>query len=325
MTTNQAAESITVNEMKTIATKEINGTTATLLEDDGVSIIRVEHNNSEPTEAVVGADASRNDQLTLAAWNVDFPVSELKEWIGDEAMDVLREDIKTNHWGEAKQSTVKQQTQTPNTKRTMKDFEIIFDNGGGAVLQLKDESYVASYNDMTQLAHDVRLLLNGGSPAGWDGHDSECYISNELYAEHAPNGGFRAIDGIEIGEWIANSEDTDWIVHSDDTDWHNMEAFKAAMILETATEKSYIGIFQEGGPIIGVGADIESAMADAAFWGDSSMFSETADLRWHRFDATDLIDVRNGNPDKFPYPYDSTLVDAADYIDGVKSSFWEAE
>ena len=82
-----------------IEVKQIGKTTVSLIDNDGVSVVRVDHNNgSEVSEVAIGADASRDDQRTLAAWNVDFPISEIAEWIGEDAMEVAQEDIATNHW-----------------------------------------------------------------------------------------------------------------------------------------------------------------------------------------------------------------------------------
>lgn len=50
-------------------------------------------------------------------------------------------------------------------------FEILFDNGGGALLQTR--RYVHLYDDGEHLATDVRGLLAGDDVAGWEGHQPE--------------------------------------------------------------------------------------------------------------------------------------------------------
>jgi hypothetical protein len=42
--------------------------------------------------------SSRDDQLTFAAWNVDFDITALTDWIDDETMTLAIEDAKAHHW-----------------------------------------------------------------------------------------------------------------------------------------------------------------------------------------------------------------------------------
>lgn len=42
--------------------------------------------------------SSRDDQLTFAAWNVDFDITALTDWIDDETMTLDIEDAKAHHW-----------------------------------------------------------------------------------------------------------------------------------------------------------------------------------------------------------------------------------
>ncbi len=98
----------------------------------------------------------------------------------------------------------------------MANFEIIFDNGGGATLQVNGTEYVHNYDDMQQLADDVRDLVSGADVSDWDGNEPECYISDEKYWKHQPNGGYRALDN-----------DT-WQDDHTDSSWRNMREFSEA-------------------------------------------------------------------------------------------------
>ena len=42
---------------------------------------------------------TRADELTLAAWNVDFDLNILRDWAGDKAINSALEDAKQNMWG----------------------------------------------------------------------------------------------------------------------------------------------------------------------------------------------------------------------------------
>lgn len=80
----------------------------------------------------------------------------------------------------------------------MNTFEIIFDNGGGATLQVMDGSFAHSYDDMMQLAEDARRLLGGETPELWDGHEPECYVSDEKFNAHVDNGGYKLLDSDDL-------------------------------------------------------------------------------------------------------------------------------
>lgn len=80
----------------------------------------------------------------------------------------------------------------------MKTFEIIFDNGGSAILQLTDGSFVHSYDDMEQLAADAKQLVNGATTESWDGHEPECYVSDNEFNEHVDNGGYKLVDSDDL-------------------------------------------------------------------------------------------------------------------------------
>ena len=99
----------------------------------------------------------------------------------------------------------------------MTNFEIIFDNGGGATLQVNGTEYVHNYDDMAQLSADVKALADGADVADWDGNDQEVFISDDVYWQHAPNGGYKAID------------QDDWQDDHTDSSWRNIAEFSAAV------------------------------------------------------------------------------------------------
>jgi len=101
-------------------------------------------------------------------------------------------------------------------------FEIIFDNGGGATLQVNGTEYVHNYDDMHQLAIDVRAIVDGANVADWDGNEPECYIDENTYLDHAPNGGYCAIN-----------QDT-WMDDHADSSWGNVRQFSGAMTYQAA-------------------------------------------------------------------------------------------
>ena len=53
----------------------------------------------------------------------------------------------------------------------MTNFEILFDNGGGALLLTR--KFCHSYCDGKQLAQDVLALIAGASTSDWDGNQPE--------------------------------------------------------------------------------------------------------------------------------------------------------
>jgi hypothetical protein len=99
-------------------------------------------------------------------------------------------------------------------------YEIVFDNGGGATLQSHDGTVAIHYNDMDQLARDVRELDNGDDPCSWDGVNPEHYISDEEYDKHAGNGGYFALQ-LDLA-YRFNWPD------ADDTGWNNVANFVRA-------------------------------------------------------------------------------------------------
>jgi len=102
--------------------------------------------------------------------------------------------------------------------KQMTNFEIIFDNGGSATLQINNTEYVHVYDDMQQLAADVIELVDGADASGWDGNEPECYIDENTYLDHAQNGGYCAID-----------QDT-WMDDHTESGWRNVREFSEAVM-----------------------------------------------------------------------------------------------
>jgi hypothetical protein len=103
------------------------------------------------------------------------------------------------------------------TATTSADFEIIFDNAGGATLQNHDGTVAINYSDMQQLARDVRELDNGDDAIGWYGLDANLYISDEEYEKHASSGGYFALQ--LDPDYRAGWPD------ADETGWNNVAEF----------------------------------------------------------------------------------------------------
>lgn len=62
------------------------------------------------------------------------------------------------------------------------NIEIIFDNGGGATLQDRDNYYMHSYDNMDQLAEDIICLRDGGKTIDWDGNEFDEYMEVQKQA-----------------------------------------------------------------------------------------------------------------------------------------------
>lgn len=107
-----------------------------------------------------------------------------------------------------------------NTTPSAANFEIVFDNGGGATLQNHSGTVAICYDNMEQLAHDAREIDNGDDAAGWDGNNPEYGITDEQYEQHAKNGGYLAIqlDPDYRHTWP----------DADETGWNNVAAFLRA-------------------------------------------------------------------------------------------------
>lgn len=97
------------------------------------------------------------------------------------------------------------------------DYEVVFDNGGGATLQNHDGSVAIHYTDMGSLAHDVRELDKGEDPCAWDGVDPALYIDDEQYDRHASSGGIFAIQ--------LDPEYRHVWPEADETGWNNVAEF----------------------------------------------------------------------------------------------------
>ena len=83
------------------------------------------------------------------------------------------------------------------------DYEIIFDNGGGATLQTPE--FCHHYSDMNHLARDVKALIDGDDSADWDGDEPDHFIDDDNYRQHAENGGLKCITNWE------DAKDTGWL------------------------------------------------------------------------------------------------------------------
>lgn len=99
-------------------------------------------------------------------------------------------------------------------------FEIVFDNGGGAVLQNHEGTVAIRYNDMAHLAHDVKQLDNGDDATAWDGIDLSEFISDEEYEKHMSSGGLQALQ--------LDPEYRDGWISADDASWNNVADFLRA-------------------------------------------------------------------------------------------------
>jgi hypothetical protein len=102
----------------------------------------------------------------------------------------------------------------------MTDFEIIFDNGGGANLQTDTD--VFCFTSMADLAGCAIALIAGESTDGWEGNTPDNRITNDEYARHDTSGGYKRL----------NADDCRQISDLAETGWRNMIDFRAAMLEE---------------------------------------------------------------------------------------------
>lgn len=84
---------------------------------------------------------------------------------------------------------------------------VIFDNGGGATLQLG--KFAHYYQDMSQSAEDVAVYLKDGNTDGWDGYEEDAAELNPSY-EDIRNGGYRVYCLDDIIEESKNDDCTGW-------------------------------------------------------------------------------------------------------------------
>ena len=96
--------------------------------------------------------------------------------------------------------------------------EVYFDNGGSATLQVTDEQYCHSYEDMEQLAEDIKILASGENTNSWDGNEWGERGEMEKNVEADRNG---------AGIWFVGSE----LLEKDDKEmgWANADGFFSAM------------------------------------------------------------------------------------------------
>ena len=87
------------------------------------------------------------------------------------------------------------------------NYEIIFDNGGGATFQTSD--YCHHYSDMKQLATDVASFLESDDTSDWEGNEPGHFVSDEDYRVAAENGGLKCVT-----DW-KDAKDTGWLNERD--------------------------------------------------------------------------------------------------------------
>ena len=68
-------------------------------------------------------------------------------------------------------------------------FNVIFDNGGGTTLQVGKRGFVHNYDNPTQAAEDVKVLLADDNTDGWEGNEPECRMEYDYDVER--NGGYQ--------------------------------------------------------------------------------------------------------------------------------------
>ncbi len=108
-----------------------------------------------------------------------------------------------------------------------KRFDVIFDNGGGTTLQVGKRGYVHAYDDPAQAAQDVKVLLDTGTTADWEGNQPECRMNYDLDMER--NGGYRWHDQDRVKSIIKSGKlSTIW--------GRNMQAFYAALGVEVPAD-----------------------------------------------------------------------------------------
>jgi len=62
-------------------------------------------------------------------------------------------------------------------------FDVIFLNNGDIILQVGTTGFVHTYDDPAQAAQDVKILLDGGNTAGWDGNEPAGRMIYDLQTE----------------------------------------------------------------------------------------------------------------------------------------------
>ena len=102
--------------------------------------------------------------------------------------------------------------------------DIIFDNGGGATLQI--DGYIHKYVDMDQLVDDLTAILeDDGDPIadGWDGNEIEDYDEIDVSWEDERNGGYRSYSlGLLLNIVKAGEADARDSFDMPGDGWHNV-------------------------------------------------------------------------------------------------------
>lgn len=92
---------------------------------------------------------------------------------------------------------------TNQKKKMHKNIEVIQDNAGGITIQNTETKEVAYFADIHEAKADLKSILDGDDMSVWDLSDPECYITDEMYAEHDSSGGYRVWDANRIEEEIS--------------------------------------------------------------------------------------------------------------------------
>jgi hypothetical protein len=99
--------------------------------------------------------------------------------------------------------------------------KIIFDNGGGIIVQLPD--YARFYGGYTgaveQAAEDVIAYIKDGNTDGWEGNEEE--LAEEISIEDIKNGGYRVYELSELIQ-VARQGNID-------SSWDNYNRFMAEL------------------------------------------------------------------------------------------------
>ena len=107
------------------------------------------------------------------------------------------------------------------------NFEVIFDNGGGTMLQTED-GFVHHYDYPDQAAEDVKVLLDGGNTSDWEGNEVE-YGVMEYDCDTERNGGYRWHTARMVREIVSRGV----LNYGDDgAGWHNAEEFYRTLGVE---------------------------------------------------------------------------------------------
>lgn len=108
-----------------------------------------------------------------------------------------------------------------------KDFAVIFDNGGGTLLQVGKRGFVHHYDRGEDAARDVKVLIEDNNAKGWEGDESEMRI--EYDGDEERNGSYRWHDRKDVLAVIKSGK-----LSSGDNGhgWRNAENFYAALGVE---------------------------------------------------------------------------------------------